>query len=278
VSEPRDVDLEIDGLMFPEGPRWRDGRWWLSDQLGNRVLTLDESGAWSVVAELPRPSGLGFLPDGTLWVATMDEPRIVAVGSGGLHEAVSLRHLAAHLNDMVVDPRGRAYLDAYGERSAPESGLLLATPGEPPRAVAGGLAFPNGLIVTPDGGTLLVAETQAGCITAFDVLADGSLGNRRVWAALAGSTPDGMCLDAEGAVWVASYRSGEFLRVVEGGAVLERLELGDGRWAMACALGGHDGRTLLLCTAATTTKDYFAGVATGRLALHRVDVPGVGCP
>jgi len=264
--------------MFPEGPRWRDGRWWLSDQLGHRVLTLDESGAWSVVAEVPRPSGLGFLPDGILWVATMDEARIVAVGGDGVREAVSLRHLAAHLNDMVVDSRGRAYLDAYGDRSAPESGLLLVVPGEPPRSVAGGLAFPNGLIVTPDGRTLLVAETLAGRITAFDVLADGSLGNRRVWAQLPGSTPDGMCLDSEGAVWVASYRSGEFLRVREGGEVLDRLSSDDGRWAMACALGGHDGRTLLLCTAATTTKDYFAGVATGRLALHRVDVPGVGCP
>ncbi len=92
--------------MFPEGPRWRDGRWWLSDQLGHRVLTLDESGAWSVVAEVPRPSGLGFLPDGILWVATMDEARIVAVGGDGVREAVSLRHLAAHLNDMVVDSRG----------------------------------------------------------------------------------------------------------------------------------------------------------------------------
>lgn len=273
-----DGELEIEGLVFPEGPRWRDGRWWLSDQLGNRVLAVDEAGAWSVVAEMPRPSGLGFHPDGTLWVAQMDGARVVAVVGGGVREVASVRHLAAHLNDMVVDPKGRAYLDAYGERSDPDSGLLLVAPGEPPRSVARGLAFPNGLLVTPDGGTLLVAETMASCVTAFDVLADGSLGNRRIWARLPGSTPDGICLDAEGAVWVASYRSGEFLRVREGGEVLDRVPSETGVWAMACALGGHDGRTLLTCTARTTTKDYFAGVARGRLGVRRVAVAGVGCP
>jgi sugar lactone lactonase YvrE len=272
------ADLGVDGLSFPEGPRWREGRWWIADQLGHRVLSVDEGGTVTEVAEIARPSGLGFLSDGTLWVATMDDPRIVALSGGVVSEVVSLRDLTMHLNDMVVDRHGRAYLDAYGDRSDPSGSLLLVAPMEPPRVVAQDLAFPNGLLVTPDGGTLLVAETMAERITAYDVGADGSLANRRTWARVPGSSPDGICLDADGAVWAGSYRDGEFLRVREGGTVLQRLSLGDGRWAMACALGGGDGRTLLLCSARTSTKDYFAGVAEGQLGCRRVEVPGVGCP
>jgi sugar lactone lactonase YvrE len=271
-------DIEVDGLCFPEGPRWRDGRWWISDQLGNRVLTVRPDGQWSILADIQRPSGLGFQPDGTLWVATMTKPSVVAVTGTDVQRVVDLSGMAVTLNDMVVDPRGLAYLDAYGERMDAECHLIAVVPGEEPRVVAGGLAFPNGLIVTPDGATLLVAETFAARITAFEIGSDGALSNRRTWASIEGSSPDGICLCADGTVWVSSFERGEFLRVREGGEVVERVALGDGRWAMACSLGGDDGRSLLLCTARTTLAAYVAGNATGRLGLVDVTVPGVGCP
>lgn len=271
-------DLALDGLRFPEGPRWRDGRWWLSDQLGNRVLTIRPDGEWAVVAEVQRPSGLGFQPDGTLWVATMTKPSVVAVSGDGMRTVADLTGLAVTLNDMVVDSTGLAYLDAYGDRMDAECHLIAVGPDRSPRIVARGLMFPNGLIVTPGGFTLLVAETFAARITAFDIGADGELSNRRTWASLEGSSPDGLCLCADGTIWVSSFEQGEFIRVREGGVVVERLALGDGRWAMACALGGDDGRQLLLCTARTTLAAYVAGNAEGRLGVVDVTVPGVGCP
>jgi sugar lactone lactonase YvrE len=300
------LEVEASDLSFPEGPRWHDGRWWLSDQLGGRILTLDEAGAWSLAAVVARPSGLGFTPEGTLWAATMEPPRVVAGVPGSvspgsvspgsvspgsvspgsvspgsvspgsvwpvpLEEVADLGHLATSLNDMVVDDLGRAYVDAYGARSEPGH-LVLVTADGGSRVVADDLAFPNGLVVTADGTTLLVAETFAERITAFSIAPDGGLGDRRIWASLPGETPDGICVDTEGALWVSSFRRGEFLRVREGGNVIDRIALGDGRWAMACALGGADGRTLLLCTATTTTRDYFAGRSSGRIGLTQVEV------
>jgi sugar lactone lactonase YvrE len=205
----------------------------------------------------------------------MDPPRVMAVSHGAVEEIADLADLTTSLNDLVVDDVGRTYLDAYGERAEPGR-LLLMAPGQEPRVVAEDLEFPNGIVVTPDGRTLLVAETFGSRISAFDIHPDGSLSGRRIWASLPGSTPDGICLDSDASLWVASFRQGEFLRVHEGGRVVDRITLGDGRWAMACALGGIDGRTLLLCTATTTTRDYFAGIATGRVGLVRVGAPGPG--
>ncbi len=173
------ADVAASDLSFPEGPRWRAERWWMSDQLGGRILTLDDAGAWSVAAVVDRPSGLGFAPDGTLWAATMEPPRVVASSSGSLEEVVDLADLATSLNDMVVDNVGRAYVDAYGERSEPGR-LVLVTAGSGGRVVAEDLAFPNGLVVTPDGRTLLVAETFGERISAFSIGSDGSLAHRRV--------------------------------------------------------------------------------------------------
>jgi sugar lactone lactonase YvrE len=273
------TELRIADLRFPEGPRWRDGTWWLSDQLGDRILRVGPDGAAAVVAEVHAPSGLGFLADGVLVAALMHEPSLVRAVGGTVEEIVDLRGVAGHLNDMFVDAAGRAYVDAYDDFNDQSTHrLLLVTPGADPVVATAGLAFPNGVAITVDGATLVLSETFAGRISAFDVATDGSLSGRRVWAQLPdGVNPDGLCLDERGDVWVASYLSGEFLHVREGGEILDRFGFTD-RWALSCSIGGDDGRTLLLCTSETTQRDYFAGRAVGHLETRRVDVPGVGRP
>jgi sugar lactone lactonase YvrE len=276
-------ELALPGLKFPEGPRWRDGTWWVSDQLGGTVQRVDATGGHECVLEVDAPSGLGFLPDGALLVACMNDPRLVRVDAGGgehgAEEVVDLRALAGHLNDMVVTPDGRAYVDVYDDHfDRSTHRIALVAPDGDVSMVAGDVAYPNGITTTPDGTTLLLAETFGGRITAFTVEADGTLSGRRSWADLPeGTHPDGLCLDANGDVWVASYLAGEFLHVREGGEVLDRVSI-PGRWAMSCCLGGDDGRSLLLCTAETTQDDYFAGRSVGHLDVLRVDAPGVGRP
>jgi sugar lactone lactonase YvrE len=227
--------------------------------------------------ETDKPSGLGFLSDGSTVVASMGTPQLLRFHEGAVESWMDLSSMALHLNDLVVDRRQRVFADAYGTDPRQSGKMVAVVNGGPARVVADGLEFPNGVAVTPDGGMLIVSETFAGHLTAFDVGDDGSLSARRVWAAVDGMSPDGLCLDAEGAVWVASYRTGEFFRVGQGGKILRRVSLAP-RWALSCALGGPDGCTLLLCTADTSTKEYFAGRSTGHLDTIRVDVPGVGCP
>lgn len=269
----------VDGLKFPEGPRWRDGKWWLSDQLGDRILRIGEDGVSETICELGRPSGLGFSPDGALLAARMNDPSVVRVEGAAAVEIVDLRGFARHLNDMFVGPDGRIYVDAYDDHfDTTGHRLIMIAPGASPVVVAEAIGYPNGVAITPDGTTLLISETFAAQLTAFDVEPDGTLSRRRVWAALPGGTnPDGLCIDAAGDVWVASYLSGEFLHVREGGEVLQRIAFA-GRWALSCSLGGDDGRTLLLCTAETSQDDYFAGRSIGHLDTMRVDVAGVQRP
>lgn len=274
------TEIDVPGLKFPEGPRWRDGAWWISDQLGDRILQVRPDGSSEVVCEMRRPSGLGFLADGSLLAARMEEPSLLRVTDGTVEEVVDLRSTTAHLNDMFVGPDGRAYLDAYDDVFDRSTHRLLMVRLDQPAVVvvAEPLAYPNGIAVTPDGRTLIVSETFGGQLTAFDVQPDGSLDGRRAWATLPrGTHPDGLCLDERGDVWVASYLSGEFLHLREGGEVLHRLAF-PGRWALSCSLGGDDGRTLLLCTAETSQDDYFAGRSVGHLDTARVEVAGVQRP
>lgn len=226
--------------------------------------------------ETEAPSGLGFLPDGSLLVARMNDPSLVRVDADRAEEIVDLRDFARHLNDMFVTPDGRAYVDAYDDHFDSSSHrIVMVTPDYEAVIVADDIVYPNGIATTADGTTLLVSETFGGRITAFEVHGDGTLGNRRTWADLPeGGRPDGLCLDAAGDVWVGSYIAGEFLHLREGGQVLDRVTF-PGRWAMACCLGGEDGRTLLLCTAETTQEDYFTGTSIGHLETIQVDVPGV---
>lgn len=272
----------LDNLVFPEGPRWRDGKLWFSDMYGGRVLTVDLDGRSELVAEVPqRPSGLGWLPDGRLLIVSMLDRKLLRLDPDGLTTHADLSGLAGgNTNDMVVDPAGRAWIGNFGATAADgtraPAQIVLVDPDGSARVVADGMLFPNGSVITPDGATLIVAETRGARLTAFSIQEDGSLANRRVWADISPAGPDGICLDAEGAVWVGTYTGGEFLRVREGGEVLERIPT-PGRNAVACALGGPDRRTLFLLTAVGNLAGEVSQIK-GWIEVTEVDVPGAGWP
>ena len=276
--------LLLDGLAFGEGPRWHDGRLFFSDMYAGTVLAVDAFGAVETIAQVPNdPSGLGWLPDGRMLVVSMRDRKLLRQGPGGLSELADLSGLASfHCNDMVVDAQGRAYVGNFGfdlhveKPDFCKTNLVLVHPDGRADVAADDLAFPNGMVITPDGGTLVVGESFAARLTAFDVAADGSLSRRRVFAKLEGAVPDGICLDAEGAIWVASPVSAEVLRVHEGGRVSQRIPVAT--QAFACMLGGADRRTLHICTAATSHPEECRARRTGRIETVRVEVPGAGLP
>jgi sugar lactone lactonase YvrE len=276
-----DVSVVLDGLAFPEGPRWHDGRLWFSDMHAHEVVALDVgTGERETIVEVPAcPSGLGWLPDGTMLVVSMEDRRLLRF-DGSLHEHADLSGIATfHCNDMVVDWQGRAFVGNFGfdlhQRAEPTPATLARVdPDGSVHAVADDLQFPNGSVIYDT--TLVVGESWGGRLTAFDIGDDGSLSNRRVWAQLEGAVPDGICLDADGAIWVASPLSNEVLRVREGGEVTDRVDVGRG--AFACMLGGDDRRTLLVCTAESSDPVESARLRTGRIEALRVDVPGAGLP
>lgn len=267
------------GLQFGEGPRWHDGRLWVSDIQAGRVYTLEDDHL-EVAVEARGASGLGWLPDGRLVISTLGRPYIRCVDSDGevttLHD---LRHMGWSLNDMVVAPDGRIYADLYLEQlSHPPGAIVLITPDGAARIVAPDLETPNGLAITPDGSMLVVSETNTGKVHAFTVEADGGLSDRRVFADLGtGRRPDGLCLDEEGAIWVGSYASSEFLRVRDGGEITHRI-VTPGRAAVAPALGGDDGRTLYLVVNDEMNPTLETPSTGGRIETARVDVAGAGSP
>jgi len=279
----RTLEVLLDDLAFPEGPRWRDGKLWFSDMHSQRVMTVDLAGNAEVVVEVPNdPSGLGWLPDGRMLVVSMRDRKLLRLDSTGLFEVADLSGIATwHCNDMVVDARGRAYVGNFGADL--ESGaamvpaaIALVEPDGRTRVAAADLMFPNGMVITPDGRTLIVGESFASRMTAFDIEDDGSLVHRRVWAQLENALPDGCCLDAEGAVWVASPISAEVLRVRQGGEVVERIAVST--QAIACMLGGADRRTLFVLTAGTLIPAEAAQRRDGRIEVVKVDIPGAGLP
>jgi sugar lactone lactonase YvrE len=277
------ADVVLEGLAFAEGPRWHEGKLWFSDMHDLRVCTLDESGRSEVVVEVPAaPSGLGWLPDGRLLVVSMEDRRVLRLENGVLVQHADLSQLASfHCNDMVTDARGRSYVGNFGfdlHAQAPqrEAELVLVEADGRARVAADRLRFPNGTVITPDGRTLIVGESAGACLTAFDVAEDGSLSGRRLWAKLEGAVPDGICLDAEGAIWVASPLGNALLRVLEGGRVTDRVEVS--RRAIACALGGADRRTLYACTSDGFAPEPCRATRPARIERARVDVPGAGYP
>ena len=280
------ADLAVE-LGFPESPRWHEGRLWFSDQALRKVFNVDLEGRIEAVAEVAgRPSGLGWLPDGRLLVVSMSDRRLLReehAGKGELAGFARLDRIAPRdCNDMVVDEDGRAYVGNFGYDFAagePRRPTVLARvdPNGGVHQAADGLVFPNGMVIAPDGRALIVAETFAGRLTRFDRAADGALSNRRQFARLEGVAPDGICLDAEGAVWVASPTTGEVLRVAEGGRVLERVASGS-PGAYACMLGGPDRRTLFICTATSIDPEEAARLREGRIVMVEVAVPGAGRP
>jgi sugar lactone lactonase YvrE len=286
-----------DGAFF-ESPRWRDGRLWVSDFWRYQVSAIAPDGTAEAVAHVPgSPSGLGWLPDGTLLVVSMLDTKLLRVQDGAtvVHADLSA-HSGPQSNDMVVDAAGRAYvstIDFEAFADMPTTNLVRVDPDGSVSVAAEGLLFPNGSVITPDGSTLIVAESWGQRLTAFDLAPDGSLANRRDWArftppqaAATGAqparwscAPDGIALDAEGAVWVADAANKRALRVREGGEVLEELRAGD-LDVIACTLGGEDGHTLFLCA----TPDFrlppekAARLRPARILSCRVDVPHAGRP
>jgi sugar lactone lactonase YvrE len=272
----------VDGLRFPEGPRWHDDRFWFSDMHARQVIAVDLEGRTEVVVEVAGdPSGLGWLPDGSLLVVSMRDRRLLRLDTDELSEVADLTPLATwHCNDMVVDGQGRAYVgnfgfDLHGGGATVSANMILVHPDGRIEVAASDLRFPNGTVITPDGRTLIVGESFGGCLTAFDIAEDGTLSNRREWAKLEKAVPDGICLDAEGAVWVASPISKGVLRVREGGEVTDHVEVE--HEAFACMLGGRERRTLFLCTAPDSHPDK-TGDRLGRIETIEVDVPGAGLP
>ena len=278
-------NVVLDGLVFPECPRWHAGRLWFSDVHAHTIFALDESGhAEPIVTGARQPAGLGWLPDGTLLFTQMLDRKLARYNAGGgvIEVVADLSAMErVQLNDMVADARGNAYIGCFGfdinagETPASASMLLVRADGVASIA-ADSLMFPNGMVITPDGRTLIVAETVARKLTAFDITDDASLSNRRDWAAL-DVFPDGICLDVEGAVWVASPVTGECVRVRKGGEVTHRVKA-QAKGVYACMLGGVDRRTLYLCTANTTGPALTRGVSTGWIESVRADVAGAGLP
>ena len=285
------ADVLREGIYFGECPRWHEGRLWYSDFYDHAVHTLGLDGADKRVLEIDdQPSGLGWMPDGSLLIVAMVSRRVLrwsGDGAPGVHADLSA--LAPfHCNDMVVDSVGRAYvgnfgfdLDAVmtrGEGEMMATVLCRVDPDGTASVAADGMQFPNGSVITPDGSTLIIAESFGRCLTAFDIGDDGALTNRRVFADLAGANavPDGICLDAEGAVWVADALQPRCVRVAEGGEVLDTLTTSQN--AFACMLGGPDGRHLFAVTAQSSTAEDASAAQHGRIEVAEVAVPHAGLP
>lgn len=270
-------------LVFPEGPRWHSGRLWFSDMEDMRVRSVGPGG--DVRDELvldDYPSGLGWLPDGTLLVVSVKRRQVLALANGEVRVHADLaRHALSYANDMVVDSKGRAYVgsmgfDIWADPEFKPGNICRVDPDGSVRVVADRLAFPNGSVIMPDGRTLIVAESLGGKLTAFSIAEDGSLGEARTWAEMEGETPDGICLDAAGGIWVASAIPGRVLRYEAGGRVTHHVRLPEGRSAFAVALGGADGRDLFLAMSSVhgDTREARLSNRPGSIMVARAPYPG----
>ena len=295
----REISTVLSDLSYLECPRWHEGRIWVSDFYTHQVLSAREDGTdLRHEAEVPgQPSGLGWLPDGRLLVVSQHDSRLLRRepdGSLVTHADLST-HVTGEPNDMVVDQQGRAFVgnfgfDLFGGAPIAPTAVLRVDPDGTVTQLADDLWFPNGSVITDDG-VYIVSETFGNRLSAFDVQADGSLANRRVWASFGelpttsdltaalgqlSVAPDGCGLDAEGAIWVADALHGRVLRIREGGDVLEELPVGTG--VFACILGGHDGRTLFMCAAPDFDRTARSAAREAELRAVRVEVPHAGRP
>jgi len=282
----REVVRIFTGGSFFEGARWREGRWYVSDFYQHHVLAIDEKGAAEEIMKVPQqPSGLGWLPDGSLLVASMRDHKLLRRWPDGhvsLHADLSA-FCGGWLNDIVVDGLGRAWCGNFGyDHFAGEeprtTSIIRVDPDGTAQAAARELHFPNGAVVTPDNRTLIVGETTGGRYTAFRIAADGGLERRWTWAALPDLIPDGCCLDAQGHIWSADPHESRARLIAEGGRVLEEIRTPGGMAPFACMLGGADGRTLLLACSPPGVGASREGKTDGCLFNTRVDVPHAGYP
>lgn len=244
-----DFTVLLDGLIFCEGPRWRDGKLWFSDMHDKKIFTVDLRGNKTLVHSADGDtSGLGFLPDGTLLYVSMQDRKLMRLVGDKASEVADLSSLASfYCNDMITDAKGRSYVgnfgfDLHGGADQEPANLIMVDIDGSVSVAAPDLMFPNGMVISADGKTLIVGETFGACLTAFDIEEDGKLTNRRLWADIAPAVPDGICLDEEGAIWVASPSTRDVIRVKEGGEITHRLTPSTN--VFACMLGGDDGKTL----------------------------------
>lgn len=272
------------GFTYLEGPRWRDGKLWFSDMFGKRVYCMDPSGNMRSVVDVPdRPSGLGFDPDGNLLVVSMQDHTLYRVENGSLTKRACLGDFClGEINDMVVDKMGRAYIGCFGfdlfsDEDYRDANLILVHPDGQVQVVAEDLAFPNGSVLMNDDRLLVIAESYGNCLTAFDVCHDGRLHNRRMFADLGDYDPDGICLDQGSGVWVSAFERGEFIRVLEGGEITHKIVVKD-RFAVACQLGGDDGRTLFCLTCTRPWESVCSGTSQAQIETARVEIPSAGSP
>ncbi|KAA1376050.1 SMP-30/gluconolactonase/LRE family protein [Aeromicrobium fastidiosum] len=297
----RELTTLVTGGRFYEGPRWHDGQWWVSDFYRRAVYTVTPEGVETHQFDVEeQPSGMGWLPDGSLVVVSMKDRHLLRRGPDGVveHYADLSAVAGGHLNDMVVDDRGRVYVGNFGFDLMGGDGMATASlarvdPDGTVTVVAEGLNFPNGSVITPDGTTLVVAETTGAGFVAFTIADDGSLVDRRVWGSMgevpettdvmealgAGlPAPDGCTLDAEGHIWFADAIGARVARVAPGGEIAESVPMPEGLGAFACQLGGSDGRTLLICAAPDFFEHNRANAEEAVLLTMRVDVPHAGRP
>jgi sugar lactone lactonase YvrE len=281
-----DLEVLMGGLAFGESPRWHDDRLWFSNWGAQEVIAVDLEGRSEVVARVPTtiPFCIDWLPDGRLLIVSGPERLLLRrEADGSLVTHVDVTPLSDHaLNEIVVDGHGNAYLNGAGfdlmsgGEFAPGI-VALVTPDGSARQVADGIAFPNGMALPPDNATLIVAESYGKRLTAFDIGADGGLSSRRVWADLDDGVPDGICIDAEGAIWYADVPNKRCVRVREGGGVLQTIELDRG--CFACMLGGAEGTTLFMMAAEWRgPANMLGGPRTGQVLTARAPAPGVGWP
>jgi sugar lactone lactonase YvrE len=296
----RRLETLLEGGTFYECARWHRGRWYVSDFYAHRVLAVDPEGGAEEVMSVQQPAGLGFLPDGALLAVSMTGHRVWRRSADGEPELYA--DLSAisrgEANDMVVHASGRAYVGHYGydlmTREPPREATLIRVESDgSAHAAAEGLRFPNGSLITPDGGTLIVAETIASRFSAFTIGEDGSLSDGRVWGQVAPTpeldelderysqvdfAPDGCTLDAEGCIWAGDSLHRRAARIAPGGEILEEIPAPEDRAFYGAMLGGEDGRTLLLCAAPDWREERPEGELASELYTTRVEVPHAGLP
>jgi len=290
----RTVRAIASGIYFGEAPRWREGRLWFSDFYAHAVMSVSLSGDLRTEFTIDdQPSGLGWLPDGSMLIVGMTKREVLRRSvNGDISVHARLGDIATfHCNDMVVDQNGRAYVGNFGLNLDEEAAsrpieeviadhvtakLACIFPGGEVRVAADEMHFPNGSVITQDGKMLIVAETLGVCLTAVDIADDGSLSNRRVWAPTGMRIPDGICLYASGAVWFANPMANECVRIAEGGEILEVIDTG--QLCFACMLGGDDGKSLFMLTADSADARTAAAAPAGQVLVAEVDSPRAGLP
>ncbi len=300
MTKKRQLRTVLEGGSYFEAPRWHEGTWWVSDFYRRTVSRVSAEGEETVVLEVEgQPSGLGWMPDGALVVTSMKDQRLLRVDGGDVSTLAELGGVCGgHANDLVVDGHGHVFVGDLafdlmgGGRPVPTS-LKRVDPDGSVHEVADGMWTPNGMAITPDGGTLFVGETLGNRVTAFDLAADGSLSDRRPWALFgepptAGTleevigklslAPDGCTLDAEEHLWVADGLGGRVVRLGPGGTIVDEIAAPDGMGLFACQLGGETGRTLLMCCAPDFFEHTRAPVREAVLVATEVDVPHAGLP